>query len=179
MISPAATSSCGAVLQGDVEPWRPSEVGEGFKAQLSSTFRGAPACRSTASRRWRHVGLLVAAHHDQEEREDQPEPAVRGRLEGGVQPGALRDGFQAAGEGDLDRAAVVHRPAARPVERHGLQLDERAACPLRPVPRAHPDRALGQLLHAAGTWGSTPAPPGGRTGSRTPPPGCSAGPPSS
>src|SRR6478672_11798178 len=39
---PCGHVELGAVLQGDVEPWRPSEVGEGFKAQLSPPFVGLP-----------------------------------------------------------------------------------------------------------------------------------------
>jgi hypothetical protein len=66
-----------------------------------------------------HVGLLFAADGEQEEREGQPEPAVRPRLELGVQSGAFRNRLESAGDRDLDGAIVVHRPGVRPVEADG------------------------------------------------------------
>ena len=45
-------------------------------------------------------------------------------------------GSRRAGEEQLDRSAVVHRPRSRPVEGHRLELDDVAGLPLRPVPRA-------------------------------------------
>src|SRR5690349_3340134 len=95
-----------------------------------------------------HVGLLVATDGDQEDRKDEPEPAVWSRREGGMESGPLPYWFEPAGERHLERAAVVHRPTSWPVEGHGLELDGGAALPLRPVLRSKADRPVGQLLHA-------------------------------
>ena len=115
---------------------------------------------------------------------DQPEPAVRRRLEGSVEPGALRRWFETATEGDLDRPplCIVH-PCGRSnatvsSSTYGLLLH--FARHLVPGPTgpsvslsitSHV-RTKGQLLcevvevTAAGAWG--PAPAASRWRRRTP-----------
>ena len=63
------------------------EQGHG-RRQPASSARLRPSFDGVA--KVAHVGPLLAADDQQEDREDQPEPAVRSRLEGGVQSGALR-----------------------------------------------------------------------------------------
>lgn len=72
---------------------------------------------------------------------------MRAWLELCVEAGSFRDRFEAAGEGNLKRPAVMHRPGAWPVIGDGLHLDKRAAFPPRPVPGAEAGRSIGNLLH--------------------------------
>src|SRR5271165_3862340 len=93
------------------------------------------------------VGRFFLTDLDEEQREDEPEPAVRPGVEVGGQQRAFRGGLQPDGDGDLDGAAVVYRPAVRPVIGGGLDLDGlRGALPLREIPGAQAGRAVGELV---------------------------------